>query len=72
MNGVNGGNCSEYSYLETVHGDGVTGEGIEDAKDKEELEKDAEPESAHGDMAIYAAVSQRRRGGRDAYTGRWR
>ena len=72
MNGVNGGKSPEYSYLETVHGDGVAGESIEDAKDKEELEKDAEPESAHGDMSIYTAVSQRRRGGRDAYSVQWK
>jgi hypothetical protein len=40
----NDGNGTEDRYLQAMHGDGVTCEGVEDANYQEQLEKYAEPE----------------------------
>jgi len=51
--------CAEYGDLESMHGDGVAREGVEDAEDEEELEENTEPEDA--DCAVSDCACTRRR-----------
>ena len=65
------GDRAKSGNLETVHSDGVRREGVYDAEDEEELEKDGKP--GYADISDWKTrVSWVRMSGRDEYTVLWR